>query len=227
MLALAFSGGKDSMACLHLMRDELECAIYVDTGFAYPETEALVRYAETMLPVHRVKVDRDGQNREHGIPSDVVPVDWTLLGQQFTTKKAATIQSYLSCCYENLSAPLNAKAKELGVTHLVCGQRNEEGHKSPSRDGAVVDGIVRLHPIEHWSKAQVFEYLASKMEIPAHYALKHSSLDCYDCTAFRKESHDRIAWMRSAHPEFHAAYEARMNHLDTALREAQDWRAHG
>ncbi|MDE2389927.1 MAG: phosphoadenosine phosphosulfate reductase family protein, partial [Betaproteobacteria bacterium] len=50
MRVLAFSGGKDSMACLHLMRGSLDCAIYIDTGKAYPETLELVRYAGSIVP---------------------------------------------------------------------------------------------------------------------------------------------------------------------------------
>lgn len=220
MIALALSGGKDSMACLFLMRRELEFAIYVDTGFAYPETTALIDYAETILPVVRVRSDRAGQNARMGIPADVVPVNWTAMGQMVTSPKPVTVQSYLGCCYENISAPLMAKAKELGVTEIVSGQRNADGHKSPSRDGAVVEGITRRHPIEQWSDAQVFAYLSTVMDVPAHYAFKHSSLDCYDCTAYRLETADRINWTRDKHPKLHAAFMGRATLLDGALSEA-------
>jgi len=38
MLGLAFSGGKDSMACWYLYRDQQPIVIFVNTGKAYPET---------------------------------------------------------------------------------------------------------------------------------------------------------------------------------------------
>lgn len=223
MMALAFSGGKDSMACLHLMKDDLDCAIYVDTGFAYPETQELVGYAATLVPMHIVSSDRKGQNAREGIPADVVPISWTAFGQLVTTTKPWRIQSYLGCCCENISLPLLRAAKDLGVTQLVYGQRNEEGHKATSRNGDVIDGITRLHPIEEWTKAQVLDYLATKMPIPAHYALKHSSLDCYDCTAFEKESSDRITWMQQQHPDLYQSYRTRRVAVDTALKEALLW----
>lgn len=220
MMALAFSGGKDSMACLHLLRETLDCAIYVDTGVTYPETQALVEYASHLVPFHIVQTDRAGQNAANGIPSDVVPIDWTRLGQEMTGPKPIMIQSYLQCCYENLARPLLEKAKALGVTHLVYGQRNEEDHKSPSRHGDLVEGITRLHPIEDWTTQQVFDYLALHMTVPAHYQIRHSSLDCYDCTAYTKESQDRVAWTQQAHPDYAAAYHQRATALASCLEEA-------
>lgn len=209
------------MACLHLQRDSLDCAIYVDTGFAYPETKALVEYAATLLRVlHIVHSGRQQQNEREGVPSDVVPIDWTSLGQALSGRKPVKIQSYLGCCYENVSAPIMHKAQELGVTELISGERRAESRKATSLDGQLVSGIKRLHPIYEWSEKEVLDYLATKMDVPAHYAIKHSSLDCYDCTAYRKDSADRVEWMQKAHPVFFASYEARKNTLDQALREA-------
>lgn len=218
--AIAFSGGKDSMACLHLMRGELNCAIFVDAGYSFPETLAMVDYAETIIPVHRVKVDRKAYTREWGIASDIVPIDWTHAGHHMTTPKNVMVQSYLQCCFDNIAMPLVNKAKEIGVTHLVYGQRNEEGHKATSRDGDLVAGMVRLHPIEDWSSQDVLSYLFTKMAIPTHYAIEHSSLDCYDCAAYRSESRDKIAYMKQRHPEKFSAYEANRNAINDAIRDA-------
>lgn len=217
MKALAFSGGKDSMACLHLMRDSLDCAIYVDTGYSYPETRALVDYAATLVLMHVVSATR---NDAEGIAADVVPVDWTVVGQAVGGKKDCTIRSYLDCCFQSIGLPLVAKARELGVTELVYGQRNAESRKATSRDGDVVAGMVRRHPIEDWTEEEVVAYLESKMEIPAHYSIKHSSLDCYDCAAYRKDSIDRVAWTREVHPVLFSRYEARARLVADALKEA-------
>ena len=220
MKALAFSGGKDSMACLHLLRSTLDCAIYVDTGFSYPETAALVEYARTIIPVHVVVSDRKAQNELEGLPADVVPIDWTRLGHTITGPKPVLVQSYLGCCYESISKPLLDYAIQIGVKELVYGQRDDEGHKSPARDGTVVSGIRRRHPIEAWSASDVLAYLTTKMKVPAHYSINHSSLDCYDCTAYRKASKDRVDWMRFEHPALFQRYLARSERLDAALLEA-------
>jgi phosphoadenosine phosphosulfate reductase len=192
----------------------------VDTGKAYPETQELVDFVASQLPLHVVKTDQATQNATRGIPSDVVPINWTVLGQQVSGQKPVTIQSYLQCCWENISAPLLAKAKELGVTKLVYGQRNDEAFTSPSRNGAMVDGIERVQPLEEWTREDVLSYLSTKMDLPAHFQLTHSSLDCYDCTAFEQESQDRLEWTAKHHPEFYAHYHTRRTAIDSALREA-------
>jgi phosphoadenosine phosphosulfate reductase len=221
MKALAFSGGKDSMACLHLLKDDLDCAIYVDTGFTYPETRAMVNYAAGFVTMHIVQTDRAGQNAMVGIPSDVVPIDWTFLGQTFTAPKPAMIQSYLQCCWENISKPLYEKAKALGVTELYYGQRAEEAHRAPAHDGDALDGITRRHPIADWTALEVFEFLERHMAVPDHYyAIKHSSLDCYDCTAYARESQDRIAWTKEKYPTLYTAYHQRREAIDQAILEA-------
>lgn len=210
------------MAVLHLCRDRLDCAIYVDTGFAYPETRALVAYAGTLLPVHIVYSDRAGQNEREGLPADVVPIDWTRFGQQISGAKDVTVQSYLGCCFENVMRPAWEKAKALGVTHLYLGQRSAEKRRAPVLSGAQIDGITRVHPIEDWSDERVFAFLAKHMEVPEHFRIRHSSLDCYDCTAYRDESSDRVAWTQERHPEFYATYASRNDALDSALQSALD-----
>ena len=210
------------MACLHLMREQLDCAIYVDTGFSYPETRALVNYAASLLPIlHVVQSDRQGQHEQMGIPADVVPIDWTEVGQQITSPKPIRIQSYLGCCFANITLPLWAKAKELGVTTLVMGQRNDEGYRSPARDGTPCEGITRLHPIEGWTAQHVLDYLETQMDVPAHYRFSaQTSLDCYDCTGYEREAHERVAWMKATHPQAYAAYAMKHHALYTALQEA-------
>lgn len=220
MRVLALSGGKDSMACLFLQKEQLEFAIYVDTGYSYPETHEVIALARTHVPVHVVRSNRFQQNYDHGIPADVVPIDWTTLGQQMTRRKPVKIQSYLGCCYENINLPLLNYAHAQGVTELVFGQRWRESHKSPSVDGDVVWGMKRIHPIEDWTDEHVLEYLATQMKVPAHFYIKHSSLDCYDCTAFKRESRDRVEWMRMQHPRMFLEYLDRKRKLDAALDEA-------
>ena len=220
MRALAFSGGKDSLACLFLLRDELDCAIYIDTGYAYPETLDLVEFAARLMPMHIAHSDRRGQNDRVGLPADVVPIDWTVPGQSMTSTKPVLVQSYLQCCYENIARPLLDTAHALGVTHLVYGQRASESHRGTAHHGHIVEGITRLHPIEDWTAQQVLDYLALHMTVPAHFSLTHSSLDCYDCTAFTKESQDRLTWTQHAHPDYYAAYHRREMALASCLKEA-------
>ncbi len=221
MRVLALSGGKDSMACLHLMRDTLDCAIYVDAGKTFPETLEMIKYAETIVPVVVLRTDRDGQNAREGMPADVVPVNWTRAGQMITGPKPVMVQSYMACCFENLALPLLQIAKELRADEIVYGQRNNDIHRATSRNGDVIEGMVRLHPIEDWTRDQVLEYLETKMSVPPHfYLIQHSSLDCYDCTAYADETRDLVSFTRRRYPEFYKAYLQRKNALNNALVEA-------
>ncbi len=219
-IALAFSGGKDSWACLHLNAHRLQeiAVIWVNAGKNFPEAEEMVAKARAMCPnFYEVHSDREGQNQREGLPSDVVPIDHTPLGMLMTGQKSVKVQSYLECCNANISQPLMAKCKELGITELIRGQRLDEAHKSPARDGDVYFGIVFRQPIEHWTTEQVLSYLTKRMEIPEHFGLAHSSLDCYDCTAYAKETGDRIIWA-ARHPVLAAKYEARRTLLLSAIK---------
>lgn len=222
-LGLAFSGGKDSLACLLLNKERLSeiTVFFVNTGKTYPETMKVVDYAKSISPNFvEIKTDQQSQNDQNGLPADVVPVNWTVFGQAQTCKKDVTVQSYFQCCFENLAAPLHNAAKELGITHLIRGQRLDESHRSTSKDGDEVDGIVHLHPIERWSTCDVLDFIAKNMETPAHFNLGHTSLDCFDCTAYQKETKDVSSYRELNHPELHQKYLARKEQLDSVLREA-------
>lgn len=222
-IALAFSGGKDSWACLWLIRERLADiqVIWVNTGKNYPEMLETIDKAKALCPDFvEIIVDREGQNAYHGIPSDVVPINWTRLGQSVTSKKDVLIQSYIQCCYENIGSSLQEYCKRHGITELIRGQRLDEGHKSSARDGDVVDGITYHQPIENWTAEQVLSFVSVHMELPAHFSFEHSSMDCYDCTAYARESIDRIDYMSKNHPALYLEYESRNKKLQSALAES-------
>jgi len=212
MRALAFSGGKDSLACWYLTKPTM--VLWVNTGKAYPETRKIVDMVANEAEIFiEVLTDQESQNQREGIPSDVVPIAWTRLGQLVTSSKPYAVQSYLQCCFENLSLPLHEAAKKHGVTTLIRGQRNDESHRGTARHGDVVDGIRYEHPIETWTSSDVLGYLQAYIKIPEHFKIGHSSLDCYDCTAFSKHSADRVEWMKVKHPDFYLKYMERMTAL--------------
>lgn len=220
MIALAFSGGKDSWACLWLNRYRLAdiVVVWVNTGKNYPELLESIAAAREMCPNFvEIPVDREAQNAAYGIPSDIVPMDWTVVGQIFTGKKPVTIQSYFDCCSQNIGYQLQAWCETNGVTELIRGQRLDEGHKSPARDGTTINGVHYSQPIENWTAQRVLDYVEDHMPLPEHFRFKHSSMDCYDCTAYRKDSADRVAFMRETYPMMFAEYSARKAAVDAAL----------
>lgn len=222
-IALAFSGGKDSWACLWLNKHRWSdiVVLWVNTGKNYPELLETINQARAMCPNFiELVVDRDGQNAFNGLPSDVVPVNWTRLGQSVTGEKPVMVQSYIQCCLENIGENLQKYCKDHGITRLIRGQRNDEGHKSSARDGSVIEGITYEQPIEDWTAQQVLDYVSAHMPLPAHFKFKHSSMDCYDCTAFTADSVDRISYTKANHPMLYAEYETRNQALKSALIES-------
>ena len=51
-VALQFSGGKDSLACLYLLKDQLEKVVvyYLDTGDGCPETHDVIDKVKSWIP---------------------------------------------------------------------------------------------------------------------------------------------------------------------------------
>jgi phosphoadenosine phosphosulfate reductase len=218
MLGLAFSGGKDSLACWYLYKDQNPIVFWANTGKAYPETVDLVnKIKNEAVEFIEVVSDQKGQIAAFGLPSDIVPVDNTFDGMQLTGKKPVMVQSYLNCCYENKAKPLMEAAKKRGITQMIRGQRLDESHKSTAKHGSIVDGIMFLQPIETWSKEQVFAFLRTQGELPEHYAIEHSSLDCYDCTAYLSHSADRVAYTKEKHPKLYEEYKISMEKLKSAV----------
>ena len=222
-LGLAFSGGKDSLACLLLHRHKLNeiTVFFVNTGKIYPETQKLVDYAKSISPKFiEIKTNQQEQNDANGIPADVVPINWTVAGQTVTGNKPYSIQSYLQCCFENISIPMHNTIKAHGITHLIRGQRKDEAHKSTAKSNDSYDGVTYIHPIEDWTSYEVLKYISRHMELPSHFNLKHTSLDCFDCTAYQKDTKDVSLYRENNHPELHKQYLARKEKLDSAIREA-------
>ena len=95
-IVLWFSGGKDSMACLYLLKDYLSdiTVLWSNTGKNHPELLDTVSRAKKLCPNFiEIKTNRDAQWKENGLPSDIVPIDYTKIGQGVTCKKKVMIQS--------------------------------------------------------------------------------------------------------------------------------------
>lgn len=218
---LQFSGGKDSLACLYLMRDRWDdiTVAWLNTGAAYPEMIDYIDRWKARLP-HFVEIrsDQPSQIAAAGWPADVVPVNSTALGQTVTGNKGPLIQPYLTCCAANISVPLHRAMIELGAECVIKGQRLEDGRKSIVRDGDVVDGIRFVLPIETWSTAQVFDYLRRvEADMPPGYELgEKTGRDCWDCTAYLDENRQRI---ENLPPERRAEVKRRLALIGQAIRE--------
>lgn len=225
-VALMFSGGKDSIACLLLARPFLDrtFVIWINTGANFPEINAFMAKVRVSVPhVIEIKTDQPQSLARHGHPVDVLPVNYTGMGQASTSKKDLLLRSYLDCCAENIWLPADSAARALGVTAILRGQRKSESHTAPWKSGEAYEGIDYIFPIEDWSDAQVLDYLkAQGLVLEERLHMSHSSLDCWNCTAYCAHSKERLAYIKKHHPEKFDDIAALLRRINQAVRQEQE-----
>ena len=159
---LQFSGGKDSLACLYLLKDYWDkiTVIWVNTGAAYPEVIEQMASIKAMVP-HFIEARSNAIEFviDNGAPSDVVPVANTTFSQQACSEDRFAIQSWVNCCAYNLWEPLEKATKETGATLVIRGTRSDDHMKAPVKSGDTVNGFQYYLPLEDWTETDVFSYL--------------------------------------------------------------------
>jgi len=217
-VVMQFSGGRDALACLYLLREHWDRMIvmWCDTGDALPETHAqMAKIAEMVNTFMAVKGDQPAHIERFGLPADVVSVWGTPLGKMMrVNNNMPAVQTPFACCEENIWRPLDRACKSLGATVIVRGQRTDEATKGVIRSGHIQDGVKYVFPLEDWTEEQVNGYLQThNVALPPHYAYFNSSLDCGHCTAFLSENPGRMRYLREHHPDVHADVEQRLGRI--------------
>jgi len=183
-VALHFSGGKDSLACPHLLRPYWDkiTVTWGNSGAAFPETIAQMAAVRALVP-HLLEVSANvlAQNTLMGLSADVVPIRQTALGRSVQPEGSTgqLVQSHLDCCIANIVLPIHQAMANLEATLVIRGQRRSESRRAPIRSGHQENGVTYWFPIETWTDDQVFDYLRKQaVEIPKHYQYTKVSLDC-------------------------------------------------
>lgn len=220
-IALQFSGGKDSLALMHLMRPHWDrlTVYWLDTGDSFPETRTQVEEIEALVP-HFVRIEgrQPAVIAQFGIPSDLVPANSTPMG--IAAKGGGVlIQDRYSCCMRSLMWPLHQRMKDDGITLIIRGQKASDTMRSPLKSGDVEDGIEYLFPLEGWDDAKVFAFLKEKsVPVPRFYEIMRASPDCMTCSAYWEDG--RAAYLSEYHPEAYEEYQRRLNAISAATSEA-------
>lgn len=225
-IAFQLSGGRDSVAALHVVRDfwpRLR-VYYLDTGESFPETRAVIGEISgwTGILIDVVQADVRAYWDSVGWPSDVVPVSATPIGRMVDAEPVRVVGRF-DCCYQNLMRPMHERMLDDGITLIVRGTRADDYIAPPVRSGDVQVGIEFLYPIEDWTTDQVDAYTREHgLPVAPWYAAagqQHGS-DCLRCTAWWNDG--RMPWLRRHHPQAHAEVLRRMEQIMGAVKRQTD-----
>jgi phosphoadenosine phosphosulfate reductase len=216
---LQFSGGKDSLACLYLLKprwDEITVA-WVNAGATFPETLTQMEQIRQMVP-HFLEIRSRQTIDTEGYPADVLPVSDTVLGRLLNEQSGPKFQSRHFCCAAALWRPMDNAMRELGAKVIIRGQKNTDQLRSLLLvSGTVIDGVEYQFPLQDWTDADVYRYLREQqVSLPLNYEHMDTGLDCMNCTAYLRENVRKFHYMREHHPE---AYRHAMG-IITKLNEA-------
>lgn len=210
-IALCFSGGKDSLACVYLLRDQLHrLTIYhLDTGDLLPEVREIVAHVESFAPhfVH-VRTDVAQWIETNGLPTDLFPHGAHPVGMLMGETVTRLVPRY-DCCYNNLMLPLFLRIREDGCTLAIRGTKTVDMPTVPVMGGQTADGVEMMLPLQGWSHNDVFAYLRS-VGAPISRVYEHvtNSPECARCSAWWGEK--RASYLRQYHPALFEEYAARL-----------------
>jgi phosphoadenosine phosphosulfate reductase len=215
-VALQFSGGKDSLVCLYLMRDYWDrlTVYFCDSGNMMPETLDLVDQISHLVPNFvTIKGHQPEFVKEYGFPSDLMPYASTSWGRANAGDSGPKMTDRYQCCAVSIMFPMHDRMKQDGVTLIIRGQRNDDRQKSPIRSGVTQDGIEFLFPIEDWSAKDVMAYLNQNMiHIPRFYqAGMKNAPDCINCTAWLE--HGLPKYLKKYHPVEYVLQQGRLREM--------------
>jgi len=223
---LMFSSGKDSAACLELLRPWLSriTLVWVDPGACHKLTlDYMEKVAKSVPNFHVIKGNQPETVAQFGWPADTLPVRSTWAGSVGAGTRAVSFQPYTDCCARSMWNPLNNFLSGFQNPLVVTGQRREELLRNRFRDEEIqtIAGITYFQPINSWTSEQVWQYLKeSGADLPPFYDVgAESSADCWNCTAYLDHNLGRLKWMKKVEPAQYAEVEGVLKELQLQLKE--------
>lgn len=207
--ALHLSGGKDSLACLYLLKDQLENIVvyFLNTGDSCPETLAVIESVKPWIPNFvEVATDVKKWRDDYGYPSDLVPAKTHWIGVEYGLSAYKLVNRF-DCCWNNRMKPMHDRMVSDGVDVVIRGTKVSDTGKVPA-EGATEYYDVLL-PIVNWSHKEVFSYLekvGAPKNIVYDYFESSSAPECFGCTAWWGDG--KAEYLKNLHPEQYTIYRA-------------------
>jgi phosphoadenosine phosphosulfate reductase len=169
---VAFSGGKDSTALLHLVRQQApeKPLLFADTSVKFPETYQFMEDLRERwdLNLHTARNEWDAGQWE---------------------------QDKVACCYRLKVEPFNQLVTSLGLEAVfVAIRRDEHPARAKAQYYDNIGGVthiekveydhMRVHPILDWTEEDVWAYIREN-DLPYNplYDQGYRSIGCQPCTA--------------------------------------------
>jgi 3'-phosphoadenosine 5'-phosphosulfate sulfotransferase (PAPS reductase)/FAD synthetase len=211
LAALQFSGGKDSLALVYLLRPHWDklTLYHVDTGDLLPEVREIVDMVEAMVPdFRRIETDSDKWTASVGLPSDLVPTTSTPAGLAIGASQQRIVDRF-DCCAMNIMAPMHQRMMEDGVTLVIRGTKRADLARLPHEGGDTGMGYELWLPLLDWSHDDVFAYLKEVgAPICRVYENGVQAPECATCPAWWSEG--RAAYLKKYHPALHSTYQTKL-----------------
>lgn len=192
-VVLQLSSGKDARACLELVRPYLKriTVLWANSGNPYPEVIEYMDDLKKDIPHFKeVNGEQPIWVLEHGMPVDIVPVLSTHFGASLS-QTGMLLQPFNLCCGHNLWEPMANFILQNGYTGIIRGHKLSDKLKPPIKHLDKVGNLEFYQPLEHYTDAEVMEFLGDKAP-PSYKRGLTSSVDCMNCSAFVGDDSKRL-----------------------------------
>lgn len=223
-VALNFSGGKDSLACLYLLRPFLEKYIsvyWLNTGDGCPETLEVLQQVRQWVP-HFIEVRSDVKawRAVNGMPSDLVPAKGHAIAGLYGMSDTK-VSNRFDCCYANLMLPMHQRMVADGINMVIRGTKVSDTGRVPVVGWAGHYEVVL--PVMDWSHTEVFDYLEA-VGAPKNAIYEHfkgiSAPECMGCTAWWDDG--KAGYLKARHPDELPRYRNQLQTIKRMLKSHID-----
>ena len=230
-VAVAFSGGRDSLVALHLTLRRLPnvLVVFTNTTIEFPETVSYVRRLaqEWQLNYRELRPRRNfwELSRQRGLPIGGRGNGYFLK----ELSEAANVKLSNACCNQLKITPARQFYKEEGTEGAVTGLRTEEslmrrlnfadyGALRWSRDyGALVSW-----PLFAWRREDVEAYVAQHgLLVNPLYSMGHERVGCWSCLQDFFYDDSRLFVLKQTHPRMYEVLNQQFG--DELLRVLTAW----